>query len=1130
MSDLLTHRFIPVVRHGLAAQIKSKAAALRCELTVSLTAVAYTVEGGLAEEMTIGPGASAANQVGTIQLYGPGDQMGFDPRIVVRTDPKADIGDFEANYFPSVEFADVDFPWRYSAEPPEPQEDAHPEQNVGKLRPWIVLVVLVTEDRDDIKAEFEEIEAKDRDPSRLRMVRVLNVSSLPDLDSSWRWAHVRITGGANAVTMWSGSTPAELSGEQTISAVSVLQCARRLAPGVRYSAFVVPARALGRLAALGTPFDQTMTALSPAWPMYPAGELFDLTSSFDLPYYYRWDFCTSKLGDFENLVRLLEPRELPSDLGLRKIDCSKPGFGLPPVEPMEQGLPESERSVLEMEGALRALSTKFTPWGKDDTTSQDGAPIFQSELAALLNEPNTEDLADGGGRTADAAADRTLEFSAESDDRQAEMGFSSIEGSYDLLKHQLTITWKTRRPNAVTLEYRDESSDAKSNRMIVHSDAATQHVTLERLVPERAYTFTIRPVGGDERFETTGAFRIRLPRVVPPAYGRWHHGKLKPDGRIVQAQPQGTWLDMLNLDPRHRAAAGLGAEVVRRNQEPLMASAWEQLGAMRRANEILRKAQLGRDASVRLHQRIAGQSTSEDSFFAMTAAMARMVTLPNVPVASAPGTPTANNSVAEILRTQTMLPLAALDPALRHMKSAGRALSKRQRRVPRQNPLAAVTDGAGAFRRLACGLTAAAGPGHAPIGLARLGEASEALRSSTWPSGPPAPVQSFDESVVTHAALAKALERQPFKNLKDLPDAGPTGVAVMRALDTWLKPRKSGGKDGALTPESAKSVVVALRKQLPKRIDPNSTVVARVHRRFQLDGQQQWTPPSNPRDQLDQIQWAPEFEIPLYELLFELGQDSFLPGIEKIRQNTVACLAVNRRFLESFLCGANHEFAGELLWRGFPTDQRGTCFKKFWDRSESNDPDADDIKAIDEWSALLQENAPDTEMASDGLILVIRGDLLNRYPDTLIYAIDADVIAVPPDGTVNWDDAQRIEPLFFAKLPPDMTFFGFPFNARAARGDDGGFGNYFVIEQAPGAIRHGLDDNPGASTGSDPSWVAFGMQSSFGAYLDSTISNQAPDSHTGVTEESSAAAIASATLQRPVRVVIHGKQLIPKTT
>ncbi len=41
-------------------------------------------------------------------------------------------------------------------------------------------------------------------------------------------------------------------------------------------------------------------------------------------------------------------------------------------------------------------------------------------------------------------------------------------------------------------------------------------------------------------------------------------------------------------------------------------------------------------------------------------------------------------------------------------------------------------------------------------------------------------------------------------------------------------------------------------------------------------------------------------------------------------------------FSESNMVGLNHEMARELLWSEFPTDQRSTSFRQFWDTSESN--------------------------------------------------------------------------------------------------------------------------------------------------------------------------------------------------
>ena len=38
------------------------------------------------------------------------------------------------------------------------------------------------------------------------------------------------------------------------------------------------------------------------------------------------------------------------------------------------------------------------------------------------------------------------------------------------------------------------------------------------------------------------------------------------------------------------------------------------------------------------------------------------------------------------------------------------------------------------------------------------------------------------------------------------------------------------------------------------------------------------------------------------------------------------------------MVGLNHEFARELLWREYPTDQRGSYFRQFWDVSGYQPP------------------------------------------------------------------------------------------------------------------------------------------------------------------------------------------------
>ena len=84
--------------------------------------------------------------------------------------------------------------------------------------------------------------------------------------------------------------------------------------------------------------------------------------------------------------------------------------------------------------------------------------------------------------------------------------------------------------------------------------------------------------------------------VGPPLYGAW------AINRFGLGAATG-WFRELNLDPRTRVAAGLGAEVVRREQEDLMTACWEQVGSVLAANTLLSRAELSIQASTRLHLR-----------------------------------------------------------------------------------------------------------------------------------------------------------------------------------------------------------------------------------------------------------------------------------------------------------------------------------------------------------------------------------------------------------------------------------------------------------------------------------------------------------------------------------------------
>lgn len=93
---------------------------------------------------------------------------------------------------------------------------------------------------------------------------------------------------------------------------------------------------------------------------------------------------------------------------------------------------------------------------------------------------------------------------------------------------------------------------------------------------------------------------LSAPALAPPLYGQASAGA----ARVSRGAADKPWFHQLNSDLPNRAAAGLGAEVVRRHQEALVAEAWRQVGALDQAERKIGQAQFGLLVSASLHARV----------------------------------------------------------------------------------------------------------------------------------------------------------------------------------------------------------------------------------------------------------------------------------------------------------------------------------------------------------------------------------------------------------------------------------------------------------------------------------------------------------------------------------------------
>jgi hypothetical protein len=196
---------------------------------------------------------------------------------------------------------------------------------------------------------------------------------------------------------------------------------------------------------------------------------------------------------------------------------------------------------------------------------------------------------------------------------------------------------------------------------------------------------------------------------------------------------------------------------------------------------------------------------------------------------------------------------------------------------------------------------------------------------------------------------------------------------------------------------------------------------------------------TRPTDQaLDPVGLTPQFPQPMALSLAELGQELLLPGLDGVPPNTIVPLETNTPFVEAFLVGLNTELGRELLWREFPVPAGTTFFDRFWDGGAGAPPD---ILPIAAWGDRAL-GAPSVAGADERFVMLIRSDLLRRYPHAVIYATKSAAGGQP---------AQESFPIFSGALLPDVRFFGFDIPADE-------FSQWsIVIQEQPSAPRFGVE-------------------------------------------------------------------------
>lgn len=564
--------------------------------------------------------------------------------------------------------------------------------------------------------------------------------------------------------------------------------------------------------------------------------------------------------------------------------------------------------------------------------------------------------------------------------------------------------------------------------------------------------------------------------VAPPLYGRWHAAVRTLAGTTKP------WLARLNRDPRYRSAAALGARIVQDHQESLMVAAWQQIGAVEAANALLRQAQLAREAGGVLHATLSGLDAA--TLVLVTRSLHTRVLDDTSGVTIAAGV------------DGSRVPLAMTSSAFRRMLRPRGPLGRRAG-VSASELLREVNDG-----------TPVVPPRRPPDGIVTV-DAGRGTDEPRWCTITPRSLRERQRSRPPHVS-----ERQ----WTDLIKAAMAQQAGMPPCPPDKPPPPSGDP---LQLDHLQEVLLTATR-------PEDTVQARMADR--ITGPPGW----NPADQLAPIMAAPRIDTPVSRDLVALSPDLLLPGLAGLPTESVAAAPTNNRFVESLMVGVNHEFGRELIWRGYPTDQRGTVFHRFWDRSTSIAGESDDLPAIDHtWAGELGTHL----LGGAGqVVLVVRGELLRRYPRTAIYAARAQWVGgkrVPVEPAAGADPSSasfpQRHPSFGGTIPQDVTYVGFDL-PDDPRGDPDPAaarpGWFFVFQQPWAETRFGLDAtaaDPPVGGAADLSWPAVGRTPSGHVDLTAALAGVTlPGWGTGA----SSAQLAAWCEQRPFRVCIHASDLL----
>ncbi|NUN99204.1 MAG: hypothetical protein HUU01_01175 [Saprospiraceae bacterium] len=571
------------------------------------------------------------------------------------------------------------------------------------------------------------------------------------------------------------------------------------------------------------------------------------------------------------------------------------------------------------------------------------------------------------------------------------------------------------------------------------------------------------------------------PFVVPPLYGSFYKNE-KKIGTTMD------WYKQLNTNPMYRIAAGNGTAVIQEHQETYMNHAWDQLASLAETSGATRRWQFSLHLSEAFYSKRLkeplnrGKNVGTKPDPEKTAQLSRMINL------FAPMHGSLKSGQGNFVNTLTDNAFASTyTRAFNKITRTGGPLMRRFKDKPSLNPVYIPP------------------PKPPDLDFYLKKAVTEAIGYLANPQFPP-----------TFPPKSKAESKKDFEEA--LQKKGLVGISALIEAFSGYSNLPEELRFFSRLPQNDDLYV-----EIAGQVRPSKTIPARMRAVMVLQA------PASAADaeKIEFQRQTVEFPEPMYARLAARDPHLILPSLDRIPLNSVTVMEPNPAVIESYLIGLNHEMAREFLWREFPANLNDTFFRQFWDVRNNASANVQpenykDILPVGKWApGTLGAPQHRPGGAPAGIsVIVIRGDLLRKYPNTLVFVQKA-----------KWkNSAQRKEripgdeikmPIFSGQIAPDYVLLGFdvsPADLKGNKNKSSEPGWFFGLKERVGEAHFGLD----MSADGDPAWPLIPeVLENQCIHVESANFKKLP----GFTS-TQADRVAALLFQKPFLLLVHASQLL----